>query len=87
MKGYRRGGELLQIWRYEVGVQVLTTAELLGRAGVADWFRVEFEDKQGVTARKAGRLLSKYAGRIVDGLRVVNAGSLHRGVMWQLEEM
>lgn len=80
-------GELLHIWRCEIGDSRVTTADLLKRASVAEWFRCEFEDKGGVTGRKVGRLLAKYAGRIIDGCRIVSDGSIHRAVVWRFENV
>jgi len=80
-------GELLHIWRWEIGENRVTTADILKRTGVAEWFRCEFEDKGGVTGRKVGRLLAKYAGRIIDGCRIVNDGNIHRAVVWRFENV
>jgi len=80
-------GELLAVWRHEINYQRLTTAEVLHHAGVAEWFRNEFDDKGGVSVRKVGRLLAKYAGRIIDGCRIVSDGTLHRAVVWKFEDV
>lgn len=80
-------GELLAIWRHEIHYQRVTTAEVLHHAGVSEFFRQEFEDKGGVNVRKVGRLLAKYAGRIVDGMRITQDGNIHRAVVWRFEEV
>jgi len=78
-------GELLTIWRHEINFQRVTTAEVQHHPGVAEYFRQEFEDKGGVNVRKTGRLLAKYAGRVIDGMRIVNDGTLHRATVWKIE--
>ncbi|UOA10263.1 hypothetical protein [Methylobacter sp. S3L5C] len=78
-------GELLQIWAFEVFDKRVTTQELLTHPGVSEWFRSEFDDKGGLNVRKVGRFLSKYAGRVLDGMRVIQDGTLHKVTVWRLE--
>lgn len=80
-------GELLNIWQFEIFDNRVTTQELLKHAGVAEWFRAEFDDKGGATDRKVGRLLAKYAGRVIDGVRIVQAGVTRNYKIWQLENV
>lgn len=67
-------GELLMIWQHEIFDNRVTIQELLRYTRVSAWFDEEFADKQGVTNRKVGRLLSKYKGRVINGLRIIEAG-------------
>jgi len=78
-------GELLHLWKAEIKFSSRTARELMNSAVTGQWFRSEFDDRGGVTERKIGRILSKFSGRIVDGMRIIKTGTLHRAVVWQLE--
>lgn len=80
-------GELLNIWQNEIFDNRVTIQEILRYKGVSAWFDEEFADKQGVTNRKVGRLLSKYSGRVINGRRIIEAGVTHNNRMWQLENV
>jgi putative DNA primase/helicase len=77
--------ELLTIWNHEITCQRKTAAELMQCPGITEYFRNEFEDRGGVTVKKVGRFLAKYAGRVVSGMRIVQDGTLHKVAVWKLE--
>lgn len=79
-------GELLMIWRRELNYQKVSTSEIWQQGGVGEFFRNEFDDKGGPTIRKVSRLLAKYEGRVVNGMRIVGAGMFHNIKMWGLED-
>jgi hypothetical protein len=79
-------GELLSIWRREKNYQKVSTSEIWQYGEIGEWFRTEFDDKGGPTIRKVSRLLAKYEGRVINGMRIVGAGMFHNVKMWSLEE-
>lgn len=42
------------------------------------------EGREGVNTRSLGRFISRYAGRIEGGLRIVESGKIHNVVSWQV---
>jgi hypothetical protein len=78
-------GELLNIWRHEIGYRRVTVSEIWNQGGVGEWFGLEFDDRNGPSVRKVGRFLAKYSGRVVDGMRIVRAGTQHSAAVWQFE--
>lgn len=78
-------GELLLIWRDNLGNYPVTTSEAMANPAVAAFFKAEFDDRNGATTRKVGNHLSKYTGRIIDGYRLIRWGTRQRAVVWQFE--
>jgi hypothetical protein len=89
-------GELLSIWHEEI-INKVTIKELMARTtsfqityiheNVGKWFDDEFADKQGVTNRKVGRFLSKYKGRVVNNLRLIESKGSDNNREWQVEKV
>ena len=78
-------GELLLIWRDNLGNCPVTTSEAMANPAVAAFFKAEFDDRNGATTRKVGNHITKYAGRIIDGCRLIKWGTRQRAVVWQFE--
>lgn len=79
--------DLLSVWQWEILNNEVTTKEALAYDGVKEYFREEFEDKGEVNVCKVGRLIAKYAGRVINGLRIVQSGVSHNAVTWKLENV
>ncbi len=90
-------GAVLSAWWAHFGDKPVTVADLLKRSGdehgtVSDTQAALYQafsnviySGTGVNSRSIGKYLSKYQGRVVDGLRIVSAGSKMRAMIWKAE--
>lgn len=92
-------GAVLSAWWAHFGDKPVTVADLIRRGGdehgtVSDTqaalcqaFSNVIYSGTGVNSRSVGKYLSKYQGRIVDGLRIVSVGSKKKITIWKAERV
>lgn len=92
-------GAVLAAWWAHFGNKPVTVADLLKRSGdehgtVSDTQAALYQafsnviySGTGVNSRSVGKFLSKYQGRVVDGLRIVGTGMWKRSQVWKAEQV